>query len=305
MYRLIEGTPQRRVGGVVLWEVTEDGLNELSTCESAGVLDLHWARRADGTPLLLTANAEGNLNLYTYGLARSSLSSHSSISCSSTALALSLSLPPSPSTPALGETLVSLSSGELAHLIPREEGLELVGVWKAHEHEAWVVAWGAAEQGVLYSGSDDLTLKGWDLRAGTESPTFVTRRFDAGVVSIVPSPWTPHQIAVGTYDSLVRIYDTRAPLRPLESYNVAGGAWRLQFHPSAARKSDLLVAAMHGGAEIVRLSPGAGEDSQERTKFEGHESMCYAARWVTTEGAREDVVASCSFYDHRVCLWRG
>lgn len=159
---------------------------------------------------------------------------------------------------------------------------------------------------MLYSGSDDLTLKGWDLRAGTESPTFVTRRFDAGIVSIVPSPWEEHQIAVGTYDSLVRIYDTRSPQRPLQTHTVSGGAWRLAFHPSPARKDQLLVAAMHGGAEIFHLNNTDTESEAKRTKFEGHESMCYGAQWVTSDrGEGQDVVASCSFYDQKLCLWQG
>ncbi|KZT60874.1 WD40 repeat-like protein [Calocera cornea HHB12733] len=305
-YRLIEGNPQRRIGTVLLYQFDEDGLKQLSTLDTAGILDLHWATNADNSPFLLTADAEGNLNLHDLTPPDFHLGPPSSVvNCSPTALALSLSLQGSykGTTPSLGPTLVSLSNGEISHVIVKDGKLELAQQWKAHEHEVWYVTWGH-EPSVLYSGSDDLTLKGWDLRIGTDSPTFVTRRFDGGIVSIVPSPWDEHQIAVGTYDSLVRIYDTRSPARPLASHPVAGGAWRLSYHPSPTRRDHLLVAAMHGGAEVLDLSLPAGEEVQAR--FEGHQSMCYGAQWITADrGVGQDRVASCSFYDQKLCLWRG
>ena len=57
-------------------------------------------------------------------------------------------------------------------------GLE---TWKAHNNEAWIAAWDCWTNGtVAWSGADDLTLKGWDVRTPVRrtgrDPTFVTRK---------------------------------------------------------------------------------------------------------------------------------
>ncbi len=42
---------------------------------------------------------------------------------------------------------------------------------------------------------------------------------------------------------------------PLTEVDVGGGAWRIKWHPSSARKHDLLVASMHDGFKVVRFGP--------------------------------------------------
>ncbi len=187
-------------------------------------------------------------------------------------------------------------------------------------------------------------MKGWDIRQGFSEPTFVNKRyvyfhhrvrmysiarsFDAGVTSIQSHPYVEHLIAVGryvhafrahslslkriiytSYDNTVRLFDTRKILKPLTEVDVGGGAWRVKWHPSAERKSDLLVACMHDGCKIVRFSPSdelVGAEAEVRQRFDKHESMAYGADWSFAPSTTADTtVASCSFYDHLMQVWRG
>jgi len=111
-----------------------------------------------------------------------------------------------------------------------------------------------------------------------------------------------------SYDSSVRLFDTRKPLVPLTQVNVGGGAWRVKWHPSIRRKNDLLVACMHDGFKVIHFDD---LDAQNFTgniteRYDKHESLAYGADWCFG-GVKDDktVVASCSFYDHSLHLWRG
>lgn len=162
-------------------------------------------------------------------------------------------------------------------------------------------------------------------------------RFDAGVTTIQSNPHIEHIFAVGrfedgsrfshnsqvrslvtfsSYDSTVRIFDARQTQRPVIETNVGGGAWRVKWHPQIERKNDLLVACMHDGFKVVRFSSVEGEtagsftSSEIASRNDEHESLAYGADWgvakVADDGTSElTVIAGCSFYDHRLSVWRG
>lgn len=115
----------------------------------------------------------------------------------------------------------------------------------------------------------------------------------------------PHADPYRSYDAHVRIFDRRKPLVPLLDHDVGGGIWRLKWH--ASRSERLLVAAMHGGFRVVDFEGLGGSESVEPTthaKFDGHESLAYGVDWSGGQTEKgEDVVASCSFYDHTVHVW--
>ena len=88
----------------------------------------------------------------------------------------------------------------------------------------------------------------------------------------------------------------------------------MKWNPSSERKDDLLVACMHDGCKVLRfdLSGGGDETHQLNShevvkRFDKHESMAYGADWSYKTGNKDmgsTVVASCSFYDHLLQIWR-
>ena len=164
---------------------------------------------------------------------------------------------------------------------------------------------------VVWTGADDCTLKGWDLRSGCGSASFSNRKaHQMGVTAIQFSALSEHLAATGSYDESLRLWDARQTRRPLSELAVGGGIWRIKWHPTDAGR--VVVAAMHGGVATVDVSGAApssasGADDQqelaacaldEASRFELHESMAYGVDWVG-----EDSVASCSFYDHDVRVY--
>lgn len=116
--------------------------------------------------------------------------------------------------------------------------------WQAHDLfgspiEAWIVAFNCHDPNVLFSGADDATLKGWDLRMGDSSfsPIFKNARAHSmGVCSIQFHPHDSHLVAVGSYDEHVSLWDPRNMKAPLSLFGTGGGVWRLKWHPQASRK---------------------------------------------------------------------
>jgi diphthine methyl ester acylhydrolase len=123
-----------------------------------------------------------------------------------------------------------------------------------------------------------------------------------------------------SYDGIVRIYDNRQPQTPLESISVDGGVWRVKWHPSPYRKKVLLTACMHEGFKVLRTgtcdgerdSNGVASDDDDVGKitkrFDEHTSLAYGVDWIFDphcKDGEESLVASCSFYDHSLYLWKG
>ncbi|KAJ9478182.1 Diphthine methyltransferase [Pseudozyma hubeiensis] len=191
--------------------------------------------------------------------------------------------------------------------------------WAAHDFEAWIAAFDCFNPTTVWSGGDDLTLKGWDVRSVSSttptSPTFAcTKPFNGGVTSLQSHHLRQHLWAVGSYDSHLRLFDARMPARPLSETNVGGGVWRVKWHPDDPQT--LLVGCMHDGFKVLRLDDlaeegagGAGLRGKEFdvvTRFDAHESLAYGCDWdrgeVDAEGAARRVY-SCSFYDATLHIW--
>lgn len=132
-----------------------------------------------------------------------------------------------------------------------------------------------------------------------------------------------HSLITCSYDNSVRLFDVRKPFVPIVKADVGGGAWRVKWHPSLARKHDLLVACMHDGFKVIRFGMDNlldGEDQRTNIaddwevlkRFDAHKSLAYGVDWsyesivdeTGTEEA-ETLIASGSFYDHSLHVWSG
>lgn len=178
-----------------------------------------------------------------------------------------------------------------------------------HELEAWTVVctpqtW---KNHQVFSGGDDAAIIGPGLHNN--------RIHQAGVTAILPL--SEGIIATGSYDDHLRIIklpdgNNRRP-EILHEINLEGGVWRLKPLEELPQKATekfvvrILVSCMYAGAFVVNLNGGPnGEDWSVAVAahFLEHESMNYGSD--VQPGGLENVrtIASCSFYDKRLCLWR-
>lgn len=132
----------------------------------------------------------------------------------------------------------------------------------------------------------------------------------------------------GSYDESVRIWDARALRDPVTTTPTGGGLWRLKWHPDPDKGNLLLAACMHAGVRILDMGSGSNKPEMQAgqgvcppmgsgaatltvrgvvAEYTRHGSMAYGADWCLvpiSEINPRPLVASCSFYDNLLCLWR-
>ncbi|KAF8821889.1 WD domain, G-beta repeat-containing protein [Cardiosporidium cionae] len=209
--------------------------------------------------------------------------------------------------------------------------------WKAHELETWTVAFDPHQPATLLAtGADDCSLRLWDTRTDLTTPMAINSKCHTmGVTALTYSPYLPHQLYSGSYDELLRIWDTRQLRSPVHTFSTLSGIWRIK-----CRDSFLFIASCHGGAEIWKATEG--ESSLKYTcltTHKQHASMVYGITSVahtalpvqrTTlsniqnciqrgrgrevisppflwEGEKDAfssyIISTCSFYDKRLNIW--
>ncbi|KAG7669456.1 hypothetical protein KSW81_007610 [Nannochloris sp. 'desiccata'] len=91
----------------------------------------------------------------------------------------------------------------------------MVQEYEAHSKRIWSVDYCTADPTLLASGSDDCTVKVWSTRA---QASVAQLDLKANVCAVKWRPGTAHQIAVGSADHTVYLYDLRRPESPLASF---------------------------------------------------------------------------------------
>eukprot|EP00002_Diphylleia_rotans_P020222 TRINITY_DN3923_c0_g2_i3.p1 TRINITY_DN3923_c0_g2~~TRINITY_DN3923_c0_g2_i3.p1 ORF type:complete len:161 (+),score=27.17 TRINITY_DN3923_c0_g2_i3:513-995(+) len=152
---------------------------------------------------------------------------------------------------------------------------------------------------MILTGADDCLLKGWDARSTKTRPTFVSKRHEMGVCSIMSHPTECNVIATGSYDEHLRLWDVRNFKVPMIEQKLSGGVWRIKWNPCDPLQ--MLVATMQDGFKVV-----AFKDSTFQHEGAVVQHMQKQASLAYGVGYRScgSWVAGCSFYDRAFHLWQ-
>ena len=316
-YQLIEGTSTEselkssennsRIGSIILFKFdsTKKCLSEVETISTAAVTDMKWYNH-NGQPLLGVTSSSGKFDLYSIVESDDACNLVNLTSFDVCSPNLSLSLDWSRENEP--KVTVSDSGGCVSVLKLAENSSEvsLVKKWKAHNFDAWITAYDRWNTHIVYSGGDDCLLKGWDTRTECYKPIFVNKNHTMGACAIQSSSLVEHVFASGSYDEQVYIWDSRTMREPLTSCSVEGGIWRLKWHPRKANY--LLAACCHSGFHVLKVDTHVQSNAEVIASYTEHESLAYGADWGGCPSFDDgcglhEVMATCSFYDHRLDLW--
>lgn len=315
-YQLIEGITgsdtlkssenNSRIGSIILfkYDSAKKSVTKLQTIYTAAVTDMKWYN-ASGESLLAVTGSSGKIDLYSFieNNGTYKLENLSSLNVCTPNLSLSLDWA---RTEAL-KVAISDSGGCVSVVDCSENGcgFSLHQKWKAHNFDAWITAFDCWNKSVVYSGGDDCLLKSWDIRTQCHKPIFVNKSHTMGVCAIQGSSLSEHVFTTGSYDEQVYVWDMRSMAKPLASCDLGGGIWRLKWHPK--QSNYLLAACCHSGFHVLHI------DRQSQGKvaasYTSHNSLAYGADWsrhsvgCDDEFSLHEVIATCSFYDHRLDLW--
>lgn len=267
-----------RKGRIYLMELDDTlSLVERDRVDTAGILDMRW----QGS-VLHASLSDGSLRRYRSAEGR--LVAEAAVEVDPTAIALSLDIHGD-------QTVVSLNSGRAA-LVRADDTVEL---WDAHWAEVWCAALDRHDRNLAYTGSDDYTFCGWDLRcAGTK--TFRSTQHMAGVCVVASDPHREHVIASGSYDETCCLWDTRSLKIPLGCVAARSGVWRLKWHPE--KVGILLAGCMHDGFKIwATAQPDAIVELGCRPTV----SIAYGCDWIAF--GEHELCGGATFYNHEALVW--
>lgn len=311
-YQLNEATKDR-FGRLYLLKVSTSSLHVVQQLDIAAIPDCKWCPiSVSGKILLAVATTAGQIIVYELKTADCDESVQLVLLCEtnlkreSELLALSVSWYANDCS---DDPLLSASDscGCVTVLQLTSISLSIKHNWKAHSYETWTATFNVFNPSIVYTGGDDSVLTVYDTKAGIHVAR-ITSAHDSGVTSLLSSPKSSNLFLSGSYDENVRFWDSKYLKSPVEVVNVGGGVWRLKLQPHS--NSLLLTACMNGGTKIVDT-----EDKGVVSEYYGHNSIVYGADWChfssyDISGQCPDLVhkhyscliATCSFYDHRLCL---
>ncbi|XP_076240103.1 diphthine methyltransferase isoform X2 [Calliopsis andreniformis] len=307
----------KRLGRIYMFRVVDNGcLALLQNLEVPAVLDMKWAHIMYEDKILLgVVNSLGYLQIYQLQNDAQKetleLLTEKKVMDDDEVLALSLDWCTGrwvhdESNPKI---VVSDSKGFVSLFEINKTELNQINSWPAHEFEAWIAAFNYWDTNVIYTGGDDCKFQRFDTRIGTHAIT-LNKIHGAGVTSIHSNATKEFLLSSGSYDEVLRLWDTRNFNRPLSETNLRGGIWRLKWDPFARKY--LLAACMYGGFRIVDCE--RTETPSITVEYNEHESIAYGCDWsfldtddikkriFKTEAQNVVLIGTCSFYDHSLKL---
>lgn len=302
---LSSDVPKKRLGRLYLKKmINEKDLVLVQQIDMPAILDMKWCHhKIHGYPILAIANASGQLILYKLetvndGAVKLKFWIKYSINEEDT-LALSLDWSTGKIHCENPSISVSDSKGKISMLQLQNQELILQERFVAHEFEAWITAFDYWNPNIIYTGGDDCKFRGFDARVNPATPVFTSRAHNAGVTSIHRNANSEYFLASGSYDENVCLWDTRQLKSACSATSLGGGIWRLKWEPHG--RDLLLAACMHNGFHITDTSIS---NIQIVASFTEHESLAYGVDWWPGSTGLSNIIASASFYDHLLCLWK-
>ncbi|XP_043500886.1 diphthine methyltransferase [Polistes fuscatus] len=327
-YQLIENTesvaknelkPSRRLGRIYLFQVVKGGsIKLLQQLETEGVLDMKWAHGMCNQKILLgVVNSLGYLQIYQLQSGNNEmlkLMTELKVNDQKEeilALSLDWSIGKySSKDNSIAKIIVSDSTGGTSLFELYNDQIKNLISWSSHEYEAWIAAFDYWNVNIIYTGGDDCKFQRFDIRTGNK-PTMTNRIHTAGVTSIHSNVDKEHILASGSYDEILRLWDTRNFKRPISETNLHGGIWRLKWDPFARRF--LLAACMYGGFKVIDCQNT--ETPSIVDEYNNHESLSYGCDWsflsrqcISERAIFQNneknlrLVSTCTFYDHNLKL---
>ncbi|EPY51224.1 WRDR85 family WD repeat protein [Schizosaccharomyces cryophilus OY26] len=288
-YMLDEATRLRH-GKLVLYDTREKQLNRVFVMHCDAILDFKWSPLDPS--ILAVAHSTGHISFYRHQFRAELMFLRGIKVADSSVLMLALDFSDD------GRDLsISLSNGAVLTIDISSGAIK--NKWKEHQYEAWTVHYSRDDNNMLYSGGDDAVLNCYDQRIPSSCVWKDIKTHQSGVVSVLSRPPFGPYIATGEYGDSMHTLDTRRIGRPLTNANLGGGVWRLEHMYSNDDYHQVLGVLMHRGAQILRIATDFSSIDASSGIFGDHQSMCYGGDWRR----RDNLVATCSFYDKRVCLW--
>lgn len=283
-------------GRVLVYSVEGDTVKRRNQVDTSAVFDLKWSfSLIRDKPAFLEVCSNGTLCLRGFGESIEDMVQLGAVCVSEENALLSVSFG-NRRFPADRSILISDSKGQIALYRIAEDSITAVHTWKAHEFESWMVTINDWDPNQSVSGGDDCLMKGWDIRS--PHSTFTNTSHSMGVCCINFDPFHPLKMVSGSYDECIRLWDLRDMRTPLSTAELGGGVWRAKYHPMDSHSGDIAAACMHNGMQIVSCK----DDILEIThKYEGHSDLSYGIDWSWSDPF---VLASCSFYDKQLHVWR-
>ena len=296
-----------REGSIYLFQYNDSdrSLNVVHHQKTVGILDLKWISPTTDVTLLSTVSALGQLSLYSLN------DMNKPLICEDVTTDQTIALSHSWFHQTNSYVLISDQQGSLSLCeLGSTNGLRFSQSWSAHEYECWTCEWDRTDPNIVYSGADDTFLKVWDIRQ-TQQAIHINRKHTMGICSILSNVTDPNEFLTGSFDEYLRRWDKRKLNEPIQSIRLGGGVWKLR--PSSNDPQRLLCACMQHGFVIVDL-----KSSKIECHYQGHESLAYGCDWQQkeiidnsmmndeemTNVTSESLIASCSFYDKTVHIWK-
>ncbi|XP_043599066.1 diphthine methyltransferase [Bombus pyrosoma] len=298
----------KRLGRIYLFQIVQNGrLIILQKLEVPAVLDMKWAHVTLQNKILLgVVNSLGHLQIYELKNDNEKITLELLVQkrVGDEVLALSLDWCTGRLMNEVSlKIVVSDSKGFVSLFELNENELNEINSWSAHGFEAWIAAFNYWNTNIIYSGGDDCKFQCIDTRIKTRVSNKV---HGAGVTSIHSNAAREFLLSSGSYDEILRLWDTRNLKQPISNINLGGGIWRLKWDPF--KRKYLLAACMYSGFRIVDCENT--EIPSVIGEYNEHESIAYGCDWsylnseeisgqiLEKETQYAFLITTCSFYDH-------